>query len=620
MIIYQKNKKSYIEDVNLNVFVDILLKDLTDKIGKTPSPSEKRSFENSSRYMVGILSDNEIPDDCGVSIEYNIPSTGKRVDFIITGKNDKDEKLAIIIELKQWEKVEKTDQDGIVSTFINGQIRETLHPSYQAWSYAALLKDFNVNVYENNVGVYPCAYLHNYDKNIEEITNDFYKEHLENAPIFLKSDVIKLRNFIKKFVKKGDDGKLMYEIENGEIRPSKKLADSLLAMMKGNEVFTLIDEQKIVFESVLKASRIKSNHKKVIIIEGGPGTGKSVVAINLLVRLNADRKTCQYVTKNSAPRQVYEAQLVNSFKKSQITNLFKGSGQYIDVAHGSIDVLVVDEAHRLNEKSGMFKNLGDNQVKELIKAAKTTVFFVDENQKVSIHDIGNIEEITKWANEFNADITKMELSSQFRCGGSDGYLAWIDNTLQIRETANIDLSNINYDFKVFDDPSEMRQAIISNNQNNKSRLLAGYCWDWLSKKNPLNYDIEFLEYNFRMRWNLSDDGMLWILKENSVNEVGCIHTCQGLELDYVGVIIGKDMRLENGQIITDLFERAAADSTVRGFKGMYKKDKEGTLLLGDNLIKNTYRTLMTRGQKGCYVYCVDSNLRDYIKHATKRNI
>ena len=153
MIIYQKNKKSYIEDVNLNVFVDILLKDLTDKIGKTPSPSEKRSFENSSRYMVGILSDNEIPDDCGVSIEYNIPSTGKRVDFIITGKNDKDEKLAIIIELKQWEKVEKTDQDGIVSTFINGQIRETLHPSYQAWSYAALLKDFNVNVYENNIAL-----------------------------------------------------------------------------------------------------------------------------------------------------------------------------------------------------------------------------------------------------------------------------------------------------------------------------------------------------------------------------------------------------------------------------------------------------------------------------------
>lgn len=518
MIVYQKNKKSYIEDVNLNVFVDNILDELNKKLGKTPSPSEKRSFENSSRYMADLLSDDEIPSDCGISIEYNIPSTGKRVDFIITGKDSSEDSLAIIVELKQWTTADKTDQDGVVRTFLNGKERETLHPSYQAWSYAALLKDFNANIYENNISIYPCAYLHNYEENISGITDNFYREHLNNAPVFLKKDVVKLRDFIKSYVKKGDNGDLMYEIESGEIRPSKKLADSLVSMMKGNEVFTLIDEQKIVFEGVIKAVKSKSNKKQVIIVEGGPGTGKSVVAINLLVRLNSERKTCHYVTKNSAPRQVYEAQLVGSFKKTHITNLFKGSGQYTETENDSVDVLVVDEAHRLNEKSGMFKNQGENQVKELIKSAKTSVFFVDENQKVSIHDIGDIGEIRKWANYFDADITKMELESQFRCGGSDGYLAWIDNTLQVRETANTDLSNINYDFKVFDDPTEMRNAIIEKNGDNKSRLLAGYCWDWVSKKNPLQYDIEFPDHNFKMRWNLSDDGMLWILKENSIKE------------------------------------------------------------------------------------------------------
>jgi len=621
MIVYHKNKTSFITDVMDSVIADEILKVYQEKLGKKPSPSEYTSWQNSSQYMQNVLLDSDIPNNCGISIEYNVPSTAKRIDFIISGNDENSNKLAIIVELKQWSSAEITSKDAIVSTYLGRGEREVIHPSYQAWSYAALLQDFNTYVYENNIGIYPCAYLHNCDDKNGSIMNEFYKSHLEKAPVFLKHDRQKLSEFIKNYIKTGDDGTTIYEIENGEIRPSKALADSLLSMLKGNKEFTLIDEQKLIYETVLTASKNESDKKTVIIVKGGPGTGKSVVAINLLVSLNGDRKTCHYVTRNSAPREVYAAKLTSTFKKTHISNLFKGSGSYTETEINSIDVLVIDEAHRLNEKSGMFRNQGENQVKELIHTAHTSVFFVDEDQKIHIHDIGDAEEIEYWANKYNADIINLELQSQFRCGGSDGYLAWIDNILDIRPTANYDLSEIKYDFQVFDDPEKMRKAIVKENgTNNKSRLLAGYCWDWESKKNPLAYDIHFNEFNFKMRWNLSDDGMLWILKENSVNEIGCIHTCQGLELDYAGIIIGPDIRFENGQIVTNVLERSKNDRTIFGIKKMLKEDKKSALELSDSIIKNTYRTLMTRGMKGCYVYCVDPALRDHLKSAFKQEI
>ncbi|HKG07038.1 MAG TPA: DUF2075 domain-containing protein, partial [Pedobacter sp.] len=269
---------------------------------------------------------------------------------------------------------------------------------------------------------------------------------------------------------------------------------------------------------------------------------------------------------------------------------------------------------RLNEKSGLYGNDGVNQVMEIIRAAQSTVFFLDEDQRIHIKDIGSVNEIRKWANLEGANVQEMELSSQFRCGGSDGYIAWLDNTLQVRQTANDSLEGINYDFKLFDSPVELRDAIIEKNQiNNKARMVAGYCWDWKSDKNPAVYDVVIPEFDFGMKWNLKTDGSLWIISPESVNEVGCIHTCQGLEVDYIGVIIGDDLIVRNGHVITNPHKRSKNDSSVRGYKKLLERDPiEGAKLL-DLIIKNTYRTLMTRGMKGCYVYCTDDETGEYLK-------
>lgn len=618
MIVYSANKSEFIEDVFSNQIEKKILDKFREALGYSPSPNEIESWRNSMQYMHNVLNHESIASDAGVSIEYRIPQTAKCIDFVLTGEDAERTNIAVIVELKQWANVEATDKDGIVRTFVGGGEREVTHPSYQAWTYAALLEDFNEAIDSDAIRLVPCAYLHNCESDFG-VKHPFYSEHLRRAPAFLRKDVETLQNFIKQHIKYGDAAKIMYRIERGRIRPSKNLANMLVSLLKGKQEFLMIDDQKLVYETALQlAAGADSNKKNVLIVSGGPGTGKSVVAVNLLVEATRRGWLAQYVTKNAAPRAVYESKLTGSLTKTRITNLFKGSGAYVETPANTFDTLIVDEAHRLNEKSGMYQHLGENQIKEIIGATKFSVFFIDEDQRVTFRDIGEKEEIRRWADHAGANVYELALESQFRCNGSDGYLAWIDNVLQVRQTANGSLEGIDYDFRVFDSPTELRDAIFTKNQiNNKARLVAGYCWDWVSKKkgNALARDIVFPEHDFAMKWNLDSHGSLWILQPESVTEVGCIHTCQGLEIDYVGVIIGPDLVVRGGKVVTDATKRAKTDSSIKGYKKMLRTHPEAARGKADRIIKNTYRTLMTRGAKGCYLYCTDRETREWFMHA-----
>ncbi len=266
----------------------------------------------------------------------------------------------------------------------------------------------------------------------------------------------------------------------------------------------------------------------------------------------------------------------------------------------------------------MFQNKGENQIKEIIKAACFSVFFLDEDQRIHWRDVGEGEEIVNWAKKCRASVTELALESQFRCNGSDGYLSWVDNLLHIRDTAQTTLEGINYEFKVCDSASELRDLIYARNrESNKARMVAGYCWDWVSKNNPKLDDIAFIKDGFSAKWNLKDDGSLWILKPDSVTEVGCIHTCQGLELDYIGVILGKDLLVRNGVVMTDGGKRSKHDASIKGYKKFLKQHPKEARKKADSIIKNTYRTLMMEGLKGCYVYSVDPETNTYLKEASQ---
>lgn len=614
MIIYSANKSEFRSDVRNNLIDDKIHQKFQENLGHKTARAEIRSWRNSMMYMSNLLEDTEIPDDVGIYIEYILPrSTKKRIDFIITGENNDRTKSAVIVELKQWEDVKKTDQPGIVKSAIGGGIREVSHPSYQAWSYVAFLEDYCDTLEKENIKLSPCAYLHNCGDE-SDIRDEIYAEDLERAPTFLRNDTQKLTEFIKEHVKYGDQNDLMYMIDSGSIRPTKKLAEAFGSMIEGKEEFIMLDDQKVVFERAMKlAVEAKAKNKHVLIVEGGPGTGKSVVAINLLVKMIEKQLNCKYVTKTEAPRDVLEAKITGKMTKTRFNSLFVGSGKFETTDKNTFDVLINDEAHRLMTRTQYSKH-GENQVKEIINASKLSIFFVDEDQKVSLSDIGSVDEIESWAKHFDAQVTKLALESQFRCNGSDGYLAWIDNLLEIKETANLTMEGIDYDIKVFDDAFEMHQQIKKlNNSGQSARTVAGYCWEWKSQKNPDEFDIEIGK--LKMKWNMRKHGGKWLIKPETIDEAGSIHRCQGLELDYIGVIIGPDLVVRDQAVITDAFQRHHGDRTIFGFKKLFKENPEAAKALVDPIIKNTYRTLMTRGMKGCYVYCTDEETREYIKKA-----
>lgn len=616
MLIYTGTKKSFAKDIEQGYISNKI--EFAFRIHGLQHNNEREniSWDNSLAEMQKVLDTPDFSDDIQVAIEYQIPQTAKRVDFLIGGENANHEENVVVVELKQWEEAGHTSRHGIVTAFTGGMVRAVAHPSYQAYSYAKTIENFNATVQDEHIGMWPCAYLHNYKKSkLEELDNPLYQDVLTLAPMYIKHEENKLRKFICRFVTQGPRRDLLYTIDNGKIRPSKALQDALGSMLCGNEEFVMIDEQKVVYETILRLIEIglKKNRKFTVIVQGGPGTGKSVVAIQLLVELVAKRGlNAQYVTKNAAPRNVYFEELKKEkYKLSYVRNLFKGSGSYYDCERNSFDCLITDEAHRLNEKSGLFQNLGENQIKEIINASRVSVFFIDEDQVVTTKDIGSVDEIKKWAEVCGSTIVCDEttkLTSQFRCNGSDGYLAFLDDVLGIRHTANYDGFDGDYDIQIFDDPVAMREALrVKNLVNNKARMVAGYCYEWRSKKsNDLSvYDIE-LENDFRARWNFSTT-QTWAIDPDSFDQVGCIHTSQGLEFDYVGVIIGRDLIYREGRVYTDASQRAHTDQSLRGLKSHPNPE------LSDRIIRNTYKTLLTRGQKGCYIYCEDKALREYLK-------
>lgn len=616
MIIYENTKGGFVQDIRsgsiaAKVQSQFALHGITHH-----NDAEFRAWSNSLLYMRNVLDDDHIPDDVSLAIEYQIPLTSKRVDFLIAGKGEASSENVVVIELKQWEDSGLTSRPDVVTAFTGGANRAVCHPCYQAYSYAKIIENFNEDVYRRGIHLRPCAYLHNYREiNRSHIDNDLYRDAISVAPIFLQEDVTKLREFIKQYIKQKDGIDLLMKIDHGKLKPAKALQDSLVSMIRGNQEFLLIDEQKVAYETVKKLveravrranDHVKGAEKSVVIVSGGPGTGKSVVAIQLLCDLIAKGYSANYVTKNAAPRNVYFEKLrQEKYKLSYIKSLFKSSDSFWNAPEDLLDCIIVDEAHRLKKKSMIFH--GENQVKELINAGRVTVFFIDEDQKITTKDIGSKDEIRKWAAFYGAHLFEgddLNLVSQFRCNGSDGYLNFLDNLLGIRETANTTF-DYDYDIQLFSSPSKMREALREKNElNNKSRMIAGYCYEWITENDPTGseYDI-VLEDGFKAKWNFSNS--LFAIAPDSFDQVGCIHTTQGLEFDYCGIIIGRDLRFENDIVITDPTKEALSDksSGIRSCKDP---------VLADRLIRNTYKTLMSRGQKGCFIYCEDKPLLEFI--------
>lgn len=619
MLAYLATKEQFLLDAH--IIEDKVRDAVKENLQIGVSPNELNSWRNSlGNAMVHVMNSPKIPNDVGVAIEYQINKHKNRVDFIVSGKNSSGVESVVIIELKQWTDIEFSYLPEHVKTFVGKKDREVLHPSYQARSYASLLEMYNQYVYETPVQVSSCAYLHNALEN-RVINDSRYEEALRSTPVFIHGEKNQVVDLITSNISKGDGLDLLRRVDASPTRPSLQLADAISKMLQGKEAFVLIDNQKTVLETIVHRAFMGLEEKKqVIIVNGGPGTGKSVIAINVLSRLMGQRMNARYVTPNAAPRAVFEVKLKDSFKGGQIRELFSGSGSYTGLESNEFDILIVDEAHRLKLRTQYSKG-GDNQIREIIHASRTSVFFLDESQKVTWKDIGEVAEIVKFAESMDAEVTHLVLESQFRCNGSDGYITWLDEILGISSSESLYFPKSEYDFQIFDNPSELYKKIREKNiPGNKSRMLAGYCWNWISKKDPAKFDISFPEFDFEAKWNLETRGSAWIIDPESIEDIGCIHTSQGLELDYVGVIIGPDFEIHGGELVCNPGGRASTDVSLNGYKKESKENPSAAREKADRIIRNTYRTLMTRGMKGCYIYCTDKNVAEYFQRKLEQGM
>lgn len=618
MIVYNDTKSQFVSDVKDGNIEDKIKACIRRKGLSAGQDKEYISWHNSMQFMRNIVDDNKIDDNVKIAIEYNIPLTSKRVDFIISGSDILGNDNVVIVELKQWQEAEIVDDDMhfCVKTNVGKKGNIVPHPSYQAYSYARILYNNCQTVADNSINIVPCAYLHNYKPEKKYVLEaPIYKEWTNEAPFFIKSQVAEFNAFVKKFVTRcSSKGDLLYYIDNGRIKPAKALQDTLASMVEGNQEFILIDEQIVIYDMCLKTMLqcLSDGKKRTLVIQGGPGTGKSVLAVNLLMEFIKRELNTSYVTKNSAPREAFLSILTHSNVKKivEIKQLFRSPFNLSSCPPNIYDCLIVDEAHRLVKKMYGDWN-GENQVKESIEASLFTIFMLDEDQAVTTKDIGSIEEIDYWCKKLNSRMILNEstrLISQFRCNGSNAYIQFVDQLLQrSEEKIDIDFSDLDYDFRVFDDPNEMRDELRKKNEiNNKARMVAGYCYDWNVKNKRGEWDI-YLPNGFKAKWNLYND-KIWAINSKSFEEVGCIHTAQGLEFDYVGVFIGRDLTYDvsSEKVMTDKAAISMDDKTS-GIRTLRDIEK------GRRLILNTYKTLLTRGQKGCYVYCEDKALAEYIR-------
>ena len=613
MIIYEKPLSGFIGDVSLNKISEILYDNLRSKHLSGGSSSEINAWNNSLHFMKDVLQCPEIPTDCQVAIEYNIPQTSKRVDFMVLGQDQSQRDHIVIVELKQWSMVQKVDDSSQHSVLSDLKGHEpVVHPSYQAYSYKSLILDYCDMQGMDYDSLSPCAYLHNMRENYRPILEDpLYSVWTKEAPVFLSQDVIKLRKFISRFITaRASNNDLLYNIDFGRIKPTKSLQDALDSMLCGNEEFRMIDEQAVAYDFIMKTIRKsqRDDKKHVIIIRGGPGTGKSVLAINVLADcIRKYQLHASYITKNKAPRECYKKLLTKGDAKKEVDLDMAITNPYSLplTPENGLAVGIFDEAHRMVKRPNHYK--GKDMLRDAIAAAKTSVFFVDDDQRITTKDIYSTETIKQYALEAGAVLETKEpytLTSQFRCNGNDGYIAFLDNLLGFKTTANTMVDTENFDFRVFDTPQEMKDALfLIDAGKNKSRMCAGYCYDWNVKNHRGDWDVVIGD--FKAKWNLENDSV-FAINPKSFNEIGCIHTVQGMEFNYIGVIIGKDLVYRDGVVCTN----RTAVSKDDGSSGIRKCRNEK---LADRLIRNTYKVLLTRGLKGCFVFCEDTALRDYIR-------
>lgn len=616
MPLYSGTTQRFVDDATRNRVATLIGEEFFRYYGYKPPESEVRSWKNSLRAMADAVEIAGL-EDHGVAVEVQLPLSSGRLDCMFTGRDGDDRGHAVIVELKQWESVGESYIDECVLVAY-GRGKDKLHPSHQAAGYATYLRDTHSSFGDDGFGISACAFLHNMsDDPSSPLFASRFEHIMREAPLFTGDQIDDLATSLRGALAGGDGMPILEEVMKGRYRPQKKLLDHTAEMIASQPAFTLLDEQRVAFNDVLRLveEAHRDGTRSAVLIRGGPGTGKSLIAVNLIGELSRRGLAAEHATGSKAFTESLRKR-VGSRARAQ----FKYFNQFGSAHEDPLDVLICDEAHRIRESSAhRFTKAADRtglpQIEELLRAAKTTVFLIDDLQTVRPGEIGSSDEIRAAADRMQRPLVEHELEMQFRCGGSDAFVGWVEDLLDIRRSPfGLWDPNEEFAFDVLDSPEELDAMIRSRAQEGLSaRLMAGFCWPWSNPREDGTLEDDVVVGSWRRPWNArAESGRLargipksdlWAIEPGGIDQVGCIYTAQGFEFDYAGIIWGNDLvwRPRDGWIAQ---AGESYDSVVK------RAAKDGPMFLA--LLKQTYRVLLTRGLRGCYVHFTDEQTRDFV--------
>lgn len=591
----------------------MLAEQLTIHTGRRPSPSERRSWARSLPVLAADLLDAGLP---GVEMlmEYQMPLSSKRADVVLAGVGKKTgEPTYMVVELKQWTSAyEFEDSETLVT--VPGYANPTTHPLEQIHLYCEYLVDLTRSLHDHPTSVSGVAYLHNADDaGVHDLLG---RPEDQFGRIFTGQRRGEFRQLLRETFDVGSGADAADALLGSAIGPSKQLLALAAQEVQHREQFVLLDAQRDAYNFVLHAvsSARRANQKTAVIVSGGPGSGKSVIALSLMGELARQGRSVVHATGSRSFTQTLRK--VAGHRAPKVRKAFQYFNSFMEVEPNDLDCLILDEAHRIRETSAnrfTRKELrtGRPQVEELLSAARVPVFLLDEHQVVRPGELGTAADIETAAKAQGLDVLRVDLDAQFRCGGSLEYVAWVQQTLELEEGEPGPAPD-DFEIHVMDTPDELEAWLRSRlDEGFGARMAAGYCWPWSNPRKDGSLVADVRIGDWERPWNLKGDravdgappASLWATDELGFGQVGCVYTAQGFEYDYAGVIIGPDLVWRDGRWVT--VRSANKDPDFKNPKRV--SDEEFDLL-----VRHVYKVLLTRGLRGVGIYATDELSRRHL--------
>ena len=606
--------------------VERLFEQIVFQAGHRPSPAEVRSWQRSLPVLAQDLLDAGL-GSVEVIVEYQLPLTSQRADVVLAGVHPVTGRSSyVVVELKQWSSARRWEQDPNLVEVDGQPGGPKTHPVRQVRNYCTHIIDFARTLHGDEDAVAGVAYLHNAMSH-EAVAELFDFRPDAHGQMFTGYDRARFHDFLRSRLDPDVPGAAYAdELMRSAAAPSRQLLAVAADEVQRREQFTLQGNQQLAVDLVMHevARAHRSDHKAVVVVSGGPGSGKSVIALSLLGELARQGRTVLHATGSRSFTQTLRK--VAGSRSPRIQKMFKYFNQFMDAEKNGLDVLILDEAHRIRETSvnrytrAQYRT-GRAQIDELMSAARVPVFLLDQNQVVRPGEMGAIDSIRSFAEAQDLRVHYVELPEQFRCGGSASYVTWVERLLGLTdEEPSAWVPDERFELEVGGSPLEMEQVLRRKEADGyTARMSAGYCWPWSDPRPDTTLVPDVAIGDWARPWNLKGDqrvgsappAALWASDPGGIDQVGCVYTAQGFEYDWNGVIIGPDLVWRDGGFVSR--RSANKDPDFRSVKNV--SDEQF-----DVLVRNVYKVLLTRGMVGTVIYSPDEETRDVLHSLVGRPI